>query len=68
VIEKAIGCCFHIIREAMPGREKNGPESFLHTFLYLMMSRFLDDGTHPIDGEERVSFSRRQQKGTRSQC
>ena len=62
VVEKAIGCCFHVIREAMPGREQDGPEPFRHAFLRIGDLRFLDDGTHTIDGEERINLSRRQSK------
>jgi len=64
-IEKAVGFCFHVIREAMPSREKDGLEPFRHSFLALVPLRFLHQATHSIDGEEGISFSRRQQRGTR---
>ncbi len=28
VVEKSVGLCFHVIRETMSSREKNGPEPF----------------------------------------
>ncbi len=67
VVEKVIGFSFHVIREAMPSREKDGPKPFRHSFLRIMVLRFLDYGPHSIDGEEGISFYRRQQKGARSQ-
>ena len=67
VVEKAIGFCFHVIREAMPSREKDGPKPFTHSFLRIVVLRFLQQRPHSIDGEEGISFSRRQQKGTWSQ-
>jgi hypothetical protein len=65
-VEKAIGFSFHVIREAMPSREKDGPKPFRHAFLHIMVLGFLYQGPYSIDGEEGISFSRRQQKGTRS--
>ena len=67
VVEKAIGFCFHVIREAMLSREKDGPKPFRHSFLGIVVPHFLHQGPYSIDGEEGISFSRRQQKGTRSQ-
>src|SRR5690242_4056080 len=65
VVEKAIGLCFHAIWEAMPGRERDSLEPFRHACLHILVLRFLDDGTHAIDGEEGIIFSRCEQKGTR---
>ena len=64
VVEKAIGLCFHVIRETMSSREHDSPEPFRHAFLCVVVLRFLDNGTHSIDGEEGICFSRREQKGT----
>ena len=68
VVEKVIRFSFHVIREAMPGRGEDGLKAFGHSYLGIVLLRFLDDGTHSIDGEEGIRLSCRQQKGTRSQC
>src|SRR5260221_14075988 len=66
-VEKGIRFSLHFIREAMPRREKNGLEPFRHSFLGIVVLRFRHQGTHSIDGEEGVGFSRRQQKGAGGQ-